>query len=62
MVLSIPTFIGKGHTDKYLPFNSHHPVEQTIGIVNSLLDRAKTIPNSQTSKLAEHAAEHFSNH
>ena len=41
------------HTDKYLHFNSHHPLQQKRSVVRTLLDRAKNIPSTDKDKKSE---------
>ena len=38
------------HTDKYLDFNSHHPLQQKRSVVNTLLDRAEQLPSTRREK------------
>ena len=38
--------IANRHTERYLSFDSHHPVAHKRAVVKSLTDRAKTIPSS----------------
>ena len=41
------------HTDQYLLFNSHHPLNQKFGVIRTLHHRAKTIPSTQEDKQKE---------
>ena len=45
--ISIKVFRKNTHTDKYLDFDSHHPVKDKATIVKTLSDRTKTIPSNQ---------------
>ena len=38
------------HTDKYLHFNSHHPLQHKRSVARTLLDRAKNIPSTDEDK------------
>ena len=48
--------IANRHTERYLSFDSHHPVAHKKAVVKSLTDRAKAIPSSvdQQSKEMKH--------
>ena len=35
------------HTDKYLHYDSHHPKQHKLSVLNILLDRAEKIPSSK---------------
>ena len=42
------------HTDQYLAFQSHHPLQQKLGVVRTLVDRCKSIvsePRDQESEM-----------
>ena len=41
------------HTDRYLDFNSHHPMCHKRSVVSTLLRRAKNIPSTQEGKRKE---------
>ena len=41
--LNISVFRKQTHTDRYLQFNSHHPVSAKRAAVRSLFDRARNI-------------------
>ena len=41
------------HTDKYLHYDSHHPMQHKLSVLNTLLDRAEKIPSSNKGKLRE---------
>ena len=41
------------HTDKYLDFNSHHPLQHKRSVVNTLLDRAEQLPSTNAGKRRE---------
>ena len=41
------------HTNKYLAFDSHHPVQHKRSVVSTLMRRANTIPSSEALKTEE---------
>ena len=41
-MLDITVFRTETHTDRYLQFESHHPMHVKRGVVRSLYDRAQT--------------------
>jgi len=41
------------HTDQYLHFESHHPLEQKLGVIRTLFNRADTIVTSVEDKSKE---------
>lgn len=41
------------HTDQYLNFHSHHPLNQKLGVVRTLLHRCNTIVNTEAAKEEE---------
>ena len=41
------------HTDKYLDFTSHHPIQHKRSVVNTLLERAEKIPSTNAAKRKE---------
>ena len=41
------------HTDRYLDFNSHHPMYHKRSVVSTLLRRAQNIPSTQKGKREE---------
>ena len=41
------------HTDQYLQWNSHHPAQQKIGIVKTLMHRANTLISDKKLQAAE---------
>ena len=43
------------HTDKYLSFDSHHPIQHKRSVVSTLMSRADTIPSNQSLKSQERA-------
>ena len=44
--LSTKVYRKPTHTERYLSFDSHHPVAHKRAVIKSLTDRAKTIPSS----------------
>ena len=47
----------KTHTDQYLNFASHHPKQQKLGVVRTLMHRSETITSEEGDKKEE--VEHF---
>jgi hypothetical protein len=41
------------HTDQYLNFHSHHPMEHKLSVVRTLLDRSKSLVSDQSDKIKE---------
>ena len=54
--LSIEVYRKPTHTDQYLRFDSHHPLEHKLGVIKTLQHRAKEIANTTqgTKKEQEH--------
>ena len=49
----------KTHIDQYLNFSSHHPLDQKLGVVKSLLDGCNNIVSEQEDR--EKEVEHITN-
>ena len=41
------------HTDRYLSYDSHHPVQHKAAVVRSLMDRASNLPSSNSDRKLE---------
>ncbi|KAI8484112.1 hypothetical protein Bbelb_382300 [Branchiostoma belcheri] len=55
LTLRVEKFRKPTHTDQYLDFNSHHPLEQKLGVIRTLFHRADTIITSDEAKSKEHS-------
>ncbi len=42
-ILKVDVYRKRTHTDQYLLFDSHHPLEQQLGVIRTLHHRAETI-------------------
>ena len=51
--IKIDVFRKPTHTDRYLDFSSHHDIKHKISTARTLLQRAQTLPNTQTGKQDE---------
>ena len=47
------------HTDKYLSFNSHHPMQHKRSVVSTLMRRANAVPSNQSLKTQEQKLMHI---
>jgi hypothetical protein len=52
-VVHVDVYRKATHTDKYLHYDSHHPVQHKQSVVNTLLDRADSIPSSKKGRRRE---------
>ena len=41
------------HTDQYLRFDSHHPLEHKLGVIRTLYHRADNVPTDSVAKFRE---------
>lgn len=53
--LKFEVFRKKTHTDQYLQFDSHQPMEQKMGVIRTLTHRARTIVSDTTDRDREFA-------
>ncbi len=51
--LSFQVYRKLTHTDQYLSFSSHHPLQHTLGVICTLSDRAETIVSKEEDKVRE---------
>ena len=42
------------HTDQYLVFSSHHPLEPKLAVIRTLHYQAESVPTKAEGKLKEH--------
>ncbi|XP_054861960.1 uncharacterized protein LOC129347772 [Amphiprion ocellaris] len=52
--LNIEVYRKPTHTDQYLLFDSHHPLEHKLGVIRTLKHRAQNIPSEADGKRREH--------
>ncbi|KXJ26268.1 hypothetical protein AC249_AIPGENE358 [Exaiptasia diaphana] len=48
--IDVNVYRKKTHTDRYLDFHSHHPVQHKVSVVRTLFSRAETVPSSEPNK------------
>ncbi|XP_035659430.1 uncharacterized protein LOC118404460 [Branchiostoma floridae] len=53
-LINVDVYRKPTHTDQYLAFQSHHPLEQKLGVIKTLFHRADTIITSEEAKSNEH--------
>ncbi|RXN35731.1 reverse transcriptase [Labeo rohita] len=51
--LQVEVYRKPTHTDQYLMFDSHHPLEHKLGVIRTLQHRAGTIPTNQEARIKE---------
>ncbi|XP_065326070.1 uncharacterized protein LOC135932513 [Pelmatolapia mariae] len=52
--LNIEVYRKPTHTDQYLLFDSHHPLEHKLGVIRTLHHRAEHVPSKPEGKKKEH--------
>ena len=53
--LNIEVYRKPTHTDQYLMFDSHHPLEHKLGVIRTLKHRADRVATKTEGKLKEHS-------
>jgi len=53
MQLEVNVYRKPTHTDRYLDFNSHHPLSRKRSVVSTLQRRAQNLPSTQKGKREE---------
>ncbi|XP_061603008.1 uncharacterized protein LOC133464838 [Cololabis saira] len=48
--LQVEVYRKPTHTDQYLMFDSHHPLEHKLGVIRTLQHRAKTVPTNPEAR------------
>ncbi len=51
--LELSVYRKKTHTDQYLLFDSHHPLEHKLGVGRTLCNRADSVVTSDTERTKE---------
>ncbi|TWW56115.1 hypothetical protein D4764_08G0001020 [Takifugu flavidus] len=51
--LTIEVYRKPTHTDQYLQFDSHHPLEHKLGVIQTLQHRAREIPTTSQGRKKE---------
>ena len=51
--IKVEVYRKKTHTDQYLSFNSHHPLNHKLGVVRTLLDRVDSVVTEASDREAE---------
>ncbi|KAJ7329127.1 hypothetical protein JRQ81_015301, partial [Phrynocephalus forsythii] len=51
--LGVEVYRKPTHTDQYLLFDSHHPLQHKLGVIRTLSHRAESIPTSTEAKKKE---------
>ena len=52
-ILTTSVYRKKTHTDRYLSYHSHHPLNHKLGVIRSLLDRKDCVVSTEQDKLKE---------
>ena len=51
--MKVEVYRKKTHTDQYLNFESHHPLQHKLGVVRTLYDRCDNIVTQPTDAVKE---------